>query len=99
MDRIETVLEELSGAGDDPRLAAMGDAVLSGVAARKEKRLAWRALAFTGLFALGVGFAGGLMTPPPPTGAAMEGAAGGGAVLVLNNLPASAPSALLMGGR
>lgn len=99
MDGIETVLEELSGAGDDPRLAAMGDAVLSGVAARKEKRLAWRALAFTGLFALGVGFAGGLMTPPPPTGAAMEGEAGGGAVLVFNNLPASAPSALLMGGR
>ncbi len=95
MDRVDTLLEDLRGTGDDPRLEAIGDAVLAGLAVQKEKRIGRRALAFTGLFALGIGFAGGLMTPQKSAPISVEGRA----VLVLNTLPASAPSTLLLGGR
>jgi hypothetical protein len=89
-DGIDDILERLRGGGADPRLEAMDEAVLAGLAAHRARRAARRGLALSGVAALGIGLASSLAMPPR---------ASAESVPLLMAAPASAPSNLLLGVR
>ncbi|MFT3965990.1 MAG: hypothetical protein QM690_08930 [Sphingobium sp.] len=90
MRDVDELLEGLRGLPTDPRLADMEGAVLAGVAAHRERRVARRGLVLTGVMALGIGLV---------TGAAVPQGARAERALSLNAVPSSAPSSLLLGTR
>ncbi|MEV5031836.1 hypothetical protein MRBLMC3_001023 [Sphingobium sp. LMC3-1-1.1] len=49
----------------DPRLEALEDAVMAGVARRRERAVARRSLALAGIVAIGIGWAGSLVPGSP----------------------------------
>jgi len=49
----------------DPRLEALEDTVMAGVARRRERAVARRSLALAGIVAIGIGWAGSLVPGSP----------------------------------
>ncbi|QGP81351.1 hypothetical protein GL174_18625 [Sphingobium sp. CAP-1] len=49
----------------DARLAGMDDAVMGGVAQKRDQRVARRSLALAGLLAIGIGWAGSIVPAAP----------------------------------
>ncbi|MBN8830346.1 MAG: hypothetical protein J0G94_06870 [Sphingomonadales bacterium] len=90
MTDIDRLLTDLRNAPADPRLTGMSRAILDGVAVRLEQRQTRRQLVAMGCLALFLGVAGGLFS---------TGGARAEPPIALNQVPANAPSALLIGER
>ena len=89
MDDIDSLLSRMRDVPLDPRLAAIDDAVLAGLAQRSQSSLSTTAVALVAVLSLGIGLAGSL-APAAPAQAATA-------------FPLGAPVALapstLLGGR
>ncbi|MET0366050.1 MAG: hypothetical protein ABW169_15515 [Sphingobium sp.] len=88
MATIDELLEGLRNQDADPRLEAIDGAVMAGIAVRREKSAARRGLMLTSVLALGVGVFTSALSPQR---------ARAEQPVVLNTVPPSAPSSLLMG--
>jgi len=60
MSDLDQMLDQLRAQPVDPRLAEMDDAVMAGLARRREQAVARRSVALAGLMAIGIGWAGSL---------------------------------------
>lgn len=89
MSDVDTILNGLRTMAVDPRLDAMDDAVLHGLAEHRAKGVARKGLILTSVLALGIGLAASQVSPQDAHAAQVA----------FNAVPASAPSSLLMGVR
>jgi len=89
MDDLDEYLGRLRAAPLDPRLAAIDDAVMRGVANVRETRATMRTLAASAVVALGLGLGGGLVSGEPAQAA--------DPIALFGAPPALAPSSLLAG--
>ena len=71
MSDLDQLLDQLRAMPADPRLMAMGGAVMAGVARRQERAMARRSLALAGIMATGIGWIGS-MVPGAPARAAPQ---------------------------
>ena len=62
MSDLDRVLDRIRAMPTDPRLESMDDAVMTGVAVRRERTVARRSLALAGIVAVGIGWAGSLVS-------------------------------------
>lgn len=89
MDDLDTTLSRLKALPLDPRVNAIDDAVLAGLAQRSNSQVSLRAMALVAMISLGVGLAGSVV-PAAPVRAAT--------VFPLGAPGALAPSTLLGSG-
>ncbi|MFC4594179.1 hypothetical protein [Sphingobium tyrosinilyticum] len=71
MSDLDQWLGQLRAAPTDPRLAMMDEAVMAGVAHRRERAVARRSLALAGIMAIGVGWVSSVV-PGSPAQAASQ---------------------------
>lgn len=89
MTDLDTLLASIKDLPLDPRLGAIDDAVLAGMAQRAQSQVSLRAMALVAVLSLGVGIAGSIV-PAEPVQAAT--------VFPLGAPAALAPSTLLASG-
>jgi len=65
MSDIDQLLGRMRGLPTDPRLMDMEEAVMAGVAARRERAVARRSLALAGIVAIGIGWIGSVVPGSP----------------------------------
>ena len=65
MDDLDGMFDRLRGEPADARVAAIGEAVMAGLAARRERAASRRGVALAGALALGIGVVGGVMPAAP----------------------------------
>jgi hypothetical protein len=90
MQDIDTLLSRLKDMPLDPRLGAIDDAILDGLARRARSQVSLRAAAMVALLSLGIGL-GGSVVPSQPVRAAT--------IFPLGAPAALAPSTLLDSGK
>lgn len=88
MRDVDELLEGLRDTPVDPRLAGMGSGVLTAVTTQRANAMGRRSIALTSMLAL----TAGIVTSLAPLPQAQAGQA-----VLLNAVPSSAPSSLLMG--
>ncbi len=71
MDDLDGLLHRMRGEPVDARLVALGDAVMAGLEARRERAAARRAVALAAALALGVGVVGGTLPAAPARAVAL----------------------------
>jgi hypothetical protein len=61
MSDLDRLLGQVRALPTDPRLEGLSDAVMAGVAVRRERAVARRSLALAGIVAIGIGWAGSVL--------------------------------------
>lgn len=65
MDDLDGIFQRMRAEPADGRLAALGEAVMAGLAARRERAAVRRGVVLAGALALGVGVVGGALPAAP----------------------------------